>query len=377
MKKIILGTLFLVLMAPSAFASKARLISLGQDKNGSPYLEDTRSVFLNPALLNKQADFADFELGSSTVGTNPNAEGGFFHSMGGYKLGVELGRETDIAALITTANSYMFPAGLPASFTLPHNTVEVQVASGDSYKWGLSLIYGTNEERAENANPAGAAYPNRLAKSYEIHGGLSHDHWDVHAAVDVFGSAETQTADSAYNKFTLNPSFKLGATYELDAEEKVYVESTFMNYVARNNTQPSDRTGSDMGVSLGYVHFLNPEPSTRFFYATALSFDDYKLTGSGNNNDDKVYLFNLPIVIGLENAATDWLKLRASVTQRVLLDQRITTVTNNHNPNSTTVAAGVGLKWKKIDLDGTLAGGGNGLIDGNNLLANASLTYYF
>src|SRR5258708_5092911 len=88
--------LFNAFLAAPAFASKARLLSLGQSANGSPYIEDTRQIFLNPALLNRQSDFANFEFGSSNVKTTPNAEGGFFHALGNFKFGLQLGRTTDM-----------------------------------------------------------------------------------------------------------------------------------------------------------------------------------------------------------------------------------------------------------------------------------------
>jgi hypothetical protein len=376
MKKLVLLSalaILPILNAPQAFASKARLISLGQDTNGSEYIEDTRSIFLNPAQLNRVGDFANFEMGSSTVGTAPNAEGGFFNHVNNLHIGAQLGRETDLSQLITLTNSAMFPAAV-AAISYPRNSFEVQIASGDSYKWGASIIYGTVEDRAEAPTPG---FPNKKANTAELHGGLSHDNWDLHAALDLYGSGETQVAESQYNKFTLQPSAKVGGDYALDTAQKIYFNAVYANFTARNNTDPGDRTGSITSGQVGYAHFLNPEAATQFFYSMGLLMSNYKLGGIGNNADAKLFQLNIPVVIGLENAATDWLKLRASVSQKVFIDQTNTTATSYNKVNSTTVAAGAGVNWKKLTLDGTLAGSGTGQVDGNNLLANASLTYLF
>jgi len=44
----------LAVLSTSAFASKARMEALGQGDGYSRYIMDTRSVFLNPAMVNEQ-----------------------------------------------------------------------------------------------------------------------------------------------------------------------------------------------------------------------------------------------------------------------------------------------------------------------------------
>ncbi len=72
---------------------------------------------------------------------------------------------------------------------------------------------------------------------------------------------------------------------------------------------------------------------------------------------------------------------RGSVKQTVLLGERKVDVaggdTTDKLLNDTTVAVGAGLKWNKIELDGSLAGSTTGNVDANELLANAALTYMF
>jgi len=46
--------LFLVtLISVNAEASRSRLVGLGEDANGSFFVDDTRSIFLNPAYIER------------------------------------------------------------------------------------------------------------------------------------------------------------------------------------------------------------------------------------------------------------------------------------------------------------------------------------
>ncbi len=369
MKKFLIFAALAMLIAPNAFASKARLISLGQNPDGSSYVDDSRSLFLNPAYINMLGDFANFEFGNQagSSAATPNSEGGFFHKWGAYHVGLQLGRQSDFNAVVADLGTFN-----GSTFVNPQNTIELQIGSGSSLKWGVSLIYGMTESRA------GAA--TQKASTYEIHGGIKRDKIDAYAAVDMFSRADNDFG-AGTNTLTLNPSFKLGAGYEFSNEEKFYLESRFMNYKASPGNAGADTTASMNDISVGYAHFLNPDAATKFFYSAALAYT--------NNSNATLKSTSIPLVVGLETIATDWLKLRGSVMQNVVLDQKVTRVTNTNNPNSTTVSGGVGINWKKVSIDGTLAGtaggntapgsgqGGQGRIDGNNFLANASMTYMF
>lgn len=364
MKKFLSLAALLVLIAPNAFASKARLISLGQDPNGSSYIDDTRSVFLNPAFINTVGDFANFEFGSrSASATPPNAEGGFFHKWNNLHVGLELGRQTDLNDAIAEGNALLGGN----NFDNPQNTIEVQLGMGDSYKWGASFIYGMTEDRVTSG-------VEKKASTYELRGGVMHNAWNAYVALDMLGSSEYNNGAGVYNKLTQGPSFKLGGAYDFDAEQNFFVTSKFLNFKTNNGNGDSAQSVSN--VNLGYAHFLNPEAITHFFYSLSLAWM--------NDNTSHLKTTSLPLVVGLETAATDWLKLRGSVAQNVIIDQRVSAVTNTNNPNSTTVSGGVGIIWKKVAIDATLAGTnagvnstGSGNINGNELLANASMTYIF
>ena len=370
MKKLFSLAAVLVLLAPNAFASKARLISLGQNPDGSSYIDDTRSVFLNPAYVNTVGDFADFEFGSQAGSSpaTPNSEGGFFHKWGAYHVGLQLGAQSDFNSVVIDNGNFN-----GSTFVNPQNTIELQLGSGSSYKWGAAFIYGLTEARTA---------PNtQKSSTYEFRGGLMHDKWDAYVALDMFSRADNDFG-AGTDSLVLNPSFKIGGSFEMSVEEKLFVETRFMNYKVTPGAGGPDKSASISEVMVGYAHFLNPDAATKFFYSVAVDY-------LNDTNAQSLKSTSLPLVVGLETAATDWLKLRGSVTQNVIIDQKVTKVTNSNNPNSTTVSGGVGINWKKITIDGTLAGttggssasgagtGAQGRIDGNNLLANASMTYMF
>ncbi|HEX4925724.1 MAG TPA: hypothetical protein VFV50_16645, partial [Bdellovibrionales bacterium] len=200
----------IALFSSSAMASKARMQALAQDENGSAYIEDTRMIFLNPALLARQGDFANFEMGSSTVPSTPNAEGGMFRELGAVKMGIQLGRESNAATRIGIIETAM-------GFALsePHNTFEAIVAGGGDMKWGASLLYGSTENNAEIVPPATAAYPNDKASTLELRGGLSKDNWHGYAHLDLMSRSESETAAGATDKYEGKPSLRLGGAFNL------------------------------------------------------------------------------------------------------------------------------------------------------------------
>src|SRR3954469_24344449 len=112
MKKIML--MLAVLTTVSAHATKARLVALNQDTNGSFYIMDTRNIFLNPAQLSSMKDHLNFEWGKKArpgvANAVPEAEGGFVMSLGAGKLAGQLGRVTDFDRLVRDVNTNLSDA---------------------------------------------------------------------------------------------------------------------------------------------------------------------------------------------------------------------------------------------------------------------------
>src|SRR5690606_4430147 len=133
MKKQLTVALGLAVLATPAFASKARLLALGEDANGSFFINDNRNIFLNSAEANNHADIVTFEWGennSNDTDTNPNAEGGMLYSHKNLVYGIHLGRTTNFQSVTNESNLYS-----------PSNAIDLFVAGDAGFKWGANLTY--------------------------------------------------------------------------------------------------------------------------------------------------------------------------------------------------------------------------------------------
>jgi hypothetical protein len=382
-----------VICAPTAQASRARLISLGQASPGditasnltlgqggtaSLYIEDERSVFMNPAFLTKFAQFADFEFGGQTTTSNPNAEGGVFLSNGDLKYGLQLGRETSASTLINAANTVL---GLSGNNTLqtPDDGVEAIVAGGGAMKWGAAVLFATSEKKTENATAA-LRFPNRKSSTLEARAGILMDRLQAYGKLLLLSTSETEVSSTATsNKYDGKPGLEGGATYDITKDQKAWGTLGYYSF-SGHQTGQNDRDGGVTYISGGLTQFLNPEAATRLFMSVGLGYSKVNVKGVAATpefNQERVFF---PVVIGLENQATDWMVVRASVRQDVLFDQQKNSNTTDLNsPNSTVVAVGPGFRWKKLLLDAVLAGSlaSPGNIDGSSLLTRGGLTYSF
>ena len=151
MKNLLL-VLSLVITASPAFASRARLESLGEGKNGSYYINDGRNIFLNPASINGYKKKLFLELGAAAGTTDTLAtqkvQGGFTNTFGDFVYGIYMGKESD--RLLTAANG---ATGVALGLIAPDHSVDFFFGGEtSSFKYGLGLIY------------AGALLDNNTAK---------------------------------------------------------------------------------------------------------------------------------------------------------------------------------------------------------------------
>jgi hypothetical protein len=170
-------------------------------------------------------------------------------------------------------------------------------------------------------------------------------------------------------------AFGINGTYTMET-------LTFSGLVGMNGGK-DDNNGVDMDImhyNVGVVNSHKAEGAD-FFYG--VNYDMYSLKNKAAAGDKKYEGSQLPVFAGIEADATSWMVLRASVAQNFLLGSVKNEFTGTGDAdtvgNNTTVAAGVGLKFNKLQVDGTLkaANSNTAALDGNNMLANASVTYLF
>ena len=392
-KNIILVGTALMLISTSAFATKARLQALGEDKDGSYYISDYRNIYINPAELNSMGNMAVLEWGTSgsTVSgalggssldfdNATKAQGGVLYSLSnGYKIGAVLGDETDVAALtrILASNGGAAGTGLQSA----DNVLDVFVAGKSSVNWGANLLYSkTKDETTASTKHDSNAYAMRL--------GVSQDAWNAHLLLALGAKADRPNAAST-------PTYKgkfgarIGGGYDMSPMHKVF--GMYENYTwDQTNSTTATRKGNFSKGILGLGHTREVSAGSTIFVKLQGEITHVQLDNVGSLAAAKIDRLAFPISVGFEHAATEWLVLRGSVVQnlygtvkdegltdnfgtpgsaadfttmgksiRLLAAGRYGSSTSGNGgkktlANSTTVNAGATFKLASLEIDGNI-----------------------
>lgn len=194
MKKHLALVAAVAVLSSSAYATKARMGALGQGRDGSYYISDTRNVFYNASAIVDMNKYVVAELGESKAGgadagtssalttidrwNAPNAEGGFFGMAGRVAYGVYLGHQDaeangacrnndyalahnagaatdDLPVLgcvgrgVTVAAGVVTPTNTAAiqEFMAQNNRVDLFVGADMFVKWGLSYFWAQGTDQ--------------------------------------------------------------------------------------------------------------------------------------------------------------------------------------------------------------------------------------
>jgi hypothetical protein len=462
----LLVLMMFIFVSTNVSATTARSIALGDDeidKNGDYYLEDNRNIFLNPAAIHKHANQAIFEWGNkgtttaptsnfSGAGTSfismgsrvtlpgasaPKANGGFIKKHGEFVYGVYLGNESTTSQMLRILSSSKAAVdGGPVSGTVkssqvlagPDNQVDFFFGGkSNDYDWAFNVLYYKDNEsmpgggdrathRADgvairigtmakkwqfHANVSlrarskstviatgtsfatgaytGAAFTHNFEGSLGIHSGFSYDVTDSLTAFTYVRTFKWDQMDTAeYDEFT-NP-----VTGQGDGQFGG-VEGSFSTYVVG----VGHKHKTDAGMLFGKAYYKNQKIDVKFTTAA------------------EVKKWQVPVVLGYEVAATDWLVLRGSVKQVLhgvhsgknysslnILAQQLaidnfgedTDGRDSAIKNSTSVAAGATLNFGNLAIDGvigtngtngTVSGTNNGVFDLDRLMSRVAMTYKF
>lgn len=355
MKNIILAAT-LALVAMPAMASKSRLSALSH----SAHLSDIRDSLVNPAKLTAYNDWVTFEMGrtsSSISNYTPNAEGGFARSMGEARYGFFLGNTPAWVTEFRTNGSYL----------TAENPITLNYAgkAGDM-AWGVGLLYSNSDRKSTKTKQSATG----------INAGVATANWDAFINLGLTNSYKNETTGSEAD-FKGSGAMSLGGTYTMDSMT-IFAQ---MDSNGGKNTNAAGTETFNKKSSTNQVGVVNShkKDGTDFFYGVALQMSESKDSVA----DTKTTSTKLPVWMGVEADATSWMVMRASVSQNVLLGSEKTTTGGTGEAdtiaNNTTVAAGLGLKFNKFTLDGTLSAANdtNAELNGNKFLANAALTYMF
>lgn len=371
----------LTMVSASAFASKARLDAL----QNAAHLSDIQNSFEKPYEAANHGELATFEFGPTGSATT-RGEGGFFRQMGeGSYLGFYLGRAS--SDFVSSLGDFETAATLTAgsvSGALVSNPFNVLYASksGDM-TWGLNFAYMNSDKKTPfNVDGTAAADVTGKANVMGISLGATNGVWDASFAMGLAGKA-TLTAVA-----TNNLGLATDATAEMNSKSNMKIRGGYkmdnMYYHAHYKmtagtgtvagTEVSNKEGTDM--ALGFINSLKRDGADFFYGASYVMTSSKEKTGAGSKTETT----NLPVIIGVEAEAANWLVFRASITQSVLLGSTKTTETDTLAANNN-VAAGVGMKWNKFMFDGTLAAAQNATgafgLDSAGFMAKSSFTYLF
>ncbi|NUM88624.1 MAG: hypothetical protein HUU37_05425 [Bdellovibrionales bacterium] len=331
-----------------AEASKARVASL----QGARFLRDPQTIFTNPAHIHDLGEYFTAEFGGTANTDSPKAEGGMLLKKAGGKAGIYLGHMNATQSALRDGEGYF----------VEENPFEVTYGRG---VWGASIHYSRNKKNTTNKGQ----------KTLGARFGVAKTNWEVFTSVDVVGEAAKSASSESKLKY---PSVNLGGEYQW-GDLYLFTEGTYARS-RQDMTSPvaKNGVGVDKKVYEAGVQDLSLSTKGRtFYYGASLKYDVLE------KDVYSQYNFTVPVVIGLEQAITDWFKARASLTQNLLLghtkDTTLTAPSDRKDTvaNNTSASAGVAFSWKSFDLDAVVTGSTSGEISGNSLFTRAAATYSF
>lgn len=404
MKNYLTLVLALTVVSAPAFASRARLEALGEGKNGSYYIDDSRDIFLNPAEIVHYKKKLWLELGTeptetvngsvSSVQDSPSAprgQGGFSNTFGDFTYGVYMNQTSERALNAIHQVNALIGATSASANTLiaPDSQLEAFFAGEGSLDWGVSLLYAGNNSQGYKTTSA-SSYYNKTASLFAARAGVEAGNLQAFTTVGI--ASDTKTGDAVGTELKGKISIDLAATYKMDNWTSFAKWASYGDdFTAQTGATATEIRFSSYGIGAGYKKDVTK--STNIF--TRVEADMQKITSTGSATNS---IWNVPVVVGAEAQALSWLTIRGSVSESVL-GQQTDGANRNNLGQTTTVSTGLGLTFGDVQIDGlvsastaattdtysnlTLPGFGTGPQTtgktgfGDNLLSRVAITYNF
>lgn len=349
-----------VAAAPAAMASKARVEALGNSRQ----IVDFQTAFDRPYQFLQIAEQATIEWGANgdgeadavagtITGGTPHAEGGFVKRHGDDQAyGVYFGRRS--AEFTEVVNGVRVQNAAFEGLLLEQNSINAFYAGKVAgFTWGATVKYsnGKDDAAGSKSNSAGIAL------------GITNGTWEVEVTQGLTAKSENAAATVESKGLT-----KVGAAYNMNENMQIYANVGMIK--VDGTLGGTDATLLDgTSYSLGMVNTVLRNEEANFFYGVAVSQTKLK--------DDSETLA-LPVWMGVEANAASWLVLRASIAQNVLLNETKEDATGDKTDlDSTTFAAGAGIKFGKSMIDASFTGSQTGVINADNMFSQVAYTYTF
>lgn len=369
MRKNVLLVAGLCVLSTSAFASKARVEALGQNGyKGSYYINDSRNIFRNAALVNQHKNYVSAEWGSAQTvdsATTPRPEGGFFREAGSFAYGLYLGND----------NSSVVQGSKGGSYLNQDNALDLFFAGDMGVQWGARLHYANSKDETGGFEKKNSA----------MGLGLGAVHGDMEGYVNIDLSDKSKGSTAVGDEWKLKPSFDVGGTYKISG---MTAFANFKMYKYEDSTAAAairTKKGNSIEAGVGRIHEVSPTARVVTNASLVLTTDE-NISAAGKAKSQYI-----PVAIGFETDATSWLTLRAAVTQKVIINQdKNVSGQKSTDDNSTNVTAGATLAFGKFNVDGLIGTSGaarnsntladdtnNGVLTTDNLMSRVGVTYNF
>ncbi|MFG1493522.1 hypothetical protein ABMA75_08160 [Halobacteriovorax sp. ZH4_bin.1] len=370
MKKVFLGAATLALLSTSAYATKARLLALGDEVEDNYYTMDDRYIFTNASFVNNFGDMVVLEYGEQGVGagyasldadSDPKAMGGFFKKMGNFTYGVYLGNESNISSSLRILATNQTPALLNnfGYLATADNQVDLFIGGKAGVNWGASFVYASSENEIYEDS----------AMALRI--GANKDNWDAYANISLKSESENLNAAANGNKFDGTLGVQVGGSYTLNQDTKFYGSYKTFSWDQVREAQEGEGDLSRLDLGVGKEYKVD---GGMVFIRTAFQMIDVEVKDPSTNTAS-LETMNLPVIIGVERKANDWLTLRGSVSQSIYsnadskglatyataANELARAVIENYNgsfidgeasfENTTRVNLGATLTYKTVDID--------------------------
>jgi hypothetical protein len=362
---------FVICVAESAFATKARMISL----NYSLHLFDEQLMFTNPIYINYLDKFVSLESGtsdaSSAATSTSNAEGIVSGRIGNNNVAAAIGHQNE-----TVLRTRSFINSFGYTYRLSQNP--------------LHLFWGGETDEANYAVEAFySAYHDKFANEKEDGAGLTLE-VELGAWQLIAGNVLTNKVETPTMEFNGSGNIFVQASYIGDNIE------AYANFVR----EPVKSLVSGIETEFHILQFLklgivdsNSKEMNDIFWGAEINTVKVDCRVRGATGCDQAFVgTTLPVWIGIEAQALQWLKLRSSVKQTAFVNQSRDDVgypadavygaTGSvseylNGPNTTSVSLGAGLTLRKLTLDGTFVASTSQKINGTDFLNQLSIKYSF
>lgn len=367
-------TLAIVLSSATAFATRARVTALGN----AAHIVDDATVYSNPTYIFGLSDSLTIESGLTNVSpnggsTDTGAEALLIRSHGDAKWALSLGHDDSTIFANRSAAVTATPA-ISATAVAQQNPIELTygMKMADLSVAGTLIYSNYNDKKADSKE-----------STTGIRLGVGGQVWNATLAVGLVDKWEAAGGNEIKGKS--NIAFK--GSYWLNSDLYTYAKINNTGYeVTSGNTVTSDVKG--LALEVGAINTVKKD-GNEFFYGAGIK---QSTTKDSKAADEKTTALSVPFIVGVEANATSWLTLRGSVTQDLVIsdskteDNTGTTAETAPGTNTTAFAAGAGLNFGQLTVDGSILTPTNTIpntnpngqkLNATDLLGTVGVTYRF